>query len=237
MPVQRFYGQYVGLPHVFVPSPDAFGPFWPELATSRDGIRWSRVGHQPLIEAGEPGSFDCGMRRCARGIIERGDELWLYYGGWREDHGTSRQHRHMTTPCAAQRRAAAIGLAKLRLDGFVSLDAGEAEGTITTAPVRSAGPAITLRLLVNAATHGPGGYVAAEVLAADGTVLPGYSLAEADRFAGDAVAHELTWQGRPLALLARAAAGAGTIALRFRLRHASLYAYSCAGAPAAPSVQ
>ncbi len=226
MPVQRFYGQYVGIPHVFVPSPDPFGPFWPELATSRDGIRWTRVGHQPLIEAGEPGSFDCGMRRCARGIVERGDELWLYYGGWREDHGTSRQHRHMTTPRAAQRRAAAIGLAKLRLDGFVSLDAGEEEGTITTAPERIDRVAAPLRLLVNAVTHGPGGYVAAEVLAADGTVLPGYSLVEVDRFAGDSVAHELTWQGRSLGTIMRAVASVDTIALRFRLRRASLYAYA-----------
>src|SRR5919201_836204 len=78
MPVQLLHGHYVGIPHVFVPSPDPFGPFWPELAGSRDGIRWRRLGHQPLIPPGAPGSFDCGMRRCARGIVEGRDEMWLY---------------------------------------------------------------------------------------------------------------------------------------------------------------
>jgi hypothetical protein len=195
MPVQVFHGQYVGVVHVFVPSPDPFGPFWPELTASRDGVRWRRLndsGRQRLVHPGPAGSFDAGMIRCARGIVERGDELWLYYGGWREDHGASRQHRHMTTPREAQRQAAAIGLARLRLDGFVSLDAGDEDATLTTVPLPCAGQGLTL----NARVTRPGGYVVAEVLDEAGQPLAGYTRDDAIQFDGDDVRHACAWRER-----------------------------------------
>lgn len=194
MPVQVFGTHYVGIPHVFVPSPDPFGPFWPELAVSRDGIRWSRVGEtgqRCLIARGTAGSFDCGMIRCARGIIERGDELWLYYGGWREDHGTSRQHRHMTTSRDAQRNAAAIGLATLRRDGFASLDAGDAEGTLTTSPFVWTGERLTL----NARVTSTNGYVRAALVDKNGHTIPGFGASDMNPLTGDATQFHMTWSG------------------------------------------
>jgi hypothetical protein len=190
MPVQRYHGHYVGIAHVFVPSPDPFGPFWPELTHSRDGIRWRRLnerGRQRLLHPGPAGSFDSGMIRCARGIFERGDELWLYYGGWHEDHGVSRRHRHMTTPRAAQRRAAAIALARLRLDGFVSLDAGEAEGTLTTAPAPWSGAGLTVNARV-----APGGSIRVELLDEGGRVVPGFGRGASAALGGDSTRHRVT---------------------------------------------
>ena len=219
MPVHKYHGHYVGFVHVFVPSPDPFGPFWPELTHSRDGIRWRRLndhGRQRLVHPGPEGSFDSGMIRCARGLFERGDELWLYYGGWHEDHGVSRQHRHMTTPREAQRKAAAIGLARLRLDGFVSLDAGEREGTLTTAPFECAAE----RLTVNARVA-PGGHARVRVEAADGTPLPGLTEASAP-LAGDSTRHEVTWPGGTVAHLQ-----GERIRLRFELRAAELFSFTC----------
>jgi hypothetical protein len=239
MPVQRVAGHYVGIVHVFVPSPDPFGPFWPELTASRDGIRWRRLndgGRQRLIHQGEPGSFDAGMIRCARGIIERGDELWIYYGGWHEDHGVSRQHRHMTTPRAAQRRAAAIGLAILRRDGFVSLDAAAEAATLTTHPLPWSGEGLTL----NARVTAPAGYVTAALLdvgdvgdvgamadVPEGSghplpALPGYGDNECDTFTGDATQHRVTWRGSPGP---DSLAGA-QVAVRLTLRHAALYSFA-----------
>jgi hypothetical protein len=217
MPVQVFHDHYVGIPHVFVPSPDPFGPFWPELAASRDGIRWRRLGHQPLIPAGDPGSFDCGVRRGARGIVERGDELWLFYGGWHEDHGASRQHRHMTTPREAQRKAAAIGLATLRLDGFVSLDAGEAPGTLTTIPLTCRTDALSVNARVAA-----GGALRVELCDESGRPVTGLGLDDCDPLAGDAVAHRPTWQGR----WALGQLKGQRVRLRFVLQHAELYSFS-----------
>jgi hypothetical protein len=128
------------------------------------------------------------MIRCARGLFERGDELWLYYGGWHEDHGVSRQHRHMTTPREAQRKAAAIGLAKLRLDGFVSLDAGEDAASLTTAPLVCAAEHITVNARV-----APGGSVRVAVLRPDGRPLSGFDAEDGAPLAGDSTRHLVSW--------------------------------------------
>jgi hypothetical protein len=218
MPVQRYHGHYVGIAHVFVPAPDPFGPFWPELTHSRDGVRWRRLndgGRQRLLRPGPEGSFDGGMIRCARGFFERGDTLWLYYGGWHEDHGVSRRHRHMTTPRAAQRRAAAIGLATLRRDGFVSLDAGDAPATLTTAPFTwGSGD-----LRVNARIA-PDGEIAVAVLGGDGCEVAGFGLAACAPLGGDRTDHAVTWPGT-----APAGLRGERLRLRFRLRRAELFAY------------
>ncbi len=145
------------------------------------------------------------MIRCAGGVLERGDELWLYYGGWREDHGTSRQHRHLTTPREAQRQAAAIGLAKLRLDGFVSLDAGDAEATLTTVALTCSGDALTINARADA-----GGYVVAEILDEAGHAVSSHSNQTCDAFRADALD---PFRGR-------------RIKLRFHLKTAALYAFT-----------
>jgi hypothetical protein len=220
MPVHKYHGHYVGFAHVFVPSPDPFGPFWPELTHSRDGIRWRRLnhhGHQRLVHPGPAGSFDSGMIRCARGLFECGDELWLYYGGWHEDHGVSRQHRLMTTPREEQRKAAAIGLATLRLDGFVSLDAGDTEGSLTTAPFVCGAE----RLVVNARVA-TGGSIRIGVLAGDGRPLSAFALDSCAHMAGDSTRHTATWSsGGDLSRLR-----GERIKLRVYLRGAELFSFT-----------
>jgi hypothetical protein len=171
------------------------------------------------------------------GFVERDGQIWLYYNGWAGEHWETKAYRRAYNLglWAMGRRTSGTWLALLRQEGFLSLDAGEDEGTVTTVPeqleqlelVAQGERPAGARLIVNTRTHGPAGYVAAEVLGHDGAVVPGFSIAEADRFAVDAVAHEVTWQGKPLAALPRAQAG-GEITLRFRLRHASLYSYSLA---------
>jgi hypothetical protein len=227
MPVQRYHGQYVGITHPYVPSPDPFGPFWPELTHSRDGIRWRRLNHhgtQRLVHQGAEGSFDSGMIRCARGFFERDDSIWLYYGGWHEDHGVSRQHRHMTTSREAQRKAAAIGLATLRLDGFVSLDAplGGAEATLTMAAFTLAGDTVT----VNASIL-PGGSLRAALLHEDGCPVSGFDTAACTPLSGDSTRHTLRWTDEAaLSARSRCNLAGAKVKLRFHLNGASLYSYT-----------
>ncbi len=91
------------------------------IATSRDGsdwdLRWVYAG-EPMIPRGEDGTFDKDFIKPSSTIITRDDRHWLYYYGGNERHGTKEINHH---------RANSIGLASLRLDGFVSLNAGDKE--------------------------------------------------------------------------------------------------------------
>jgi hypothetical protein len=119
------------------------------------------------------------------------------------------------------RLASATELARLRVDGFVSLDAGGDKGSLTTAAETFA----PSTLLVNATTHSRAGSVAAELLDPSGVAIEGFTRAECDAFRGDSLAHGLTWRGRPAAAL-----GARPASIRFTLRYASLYSYELAAA-------
>ena len=56
--------------------------------------------------------------------VVRGDELWFYY--------TSAKYRR--TPAPAAPNQGAISLAVLRRDGFISFDADDKDGQLTTTP-------------------------------------------------------------------------------------------------------
>ena len=127
-----------------------------QLAASRDGRRWERVGdRQPFIPLGPPGSVDCGMIFTAKEPVVVGDELWFYYGAYDGEHGVAA-------------RTGTICLAKLRQDGYVSLDADESGGTVLTKPFVCAGEQLT----INADARG--GEVAVAVLDAQGREHAGY---------------------------------------------------------------
>src|SRR5213593_487196 len=83
----------------------------------------------------------------------------------------------------------AIGLARLRLDGFVSIDAGEAAGTLTTQPLRFADPA----LYVNA--DASRGELRIEVLEEAGAPVSGFTAADCVPLERDAVRHRVGWRG------------------------------------------
>ena len=59
-----------------------------QLATSRDGITWQRAGErQPFLRLGPPDAGDSRMIYAFTQPVPVGDELWIYYGGFR--HGIS----------------------------------------------------------------------------------------------------------------------------------------------------
>jgi hypothetical protein len=184
------------------------------LATSRDGdawdLQWVYAG-RPLVPRGPDGAFDKDLVLAASTIVTHDDRHWIYYAGGNERHGTE-----AVDPPVRFDRQHAIGLAHLRLDGFVALSAGAEPGTVTTRPFRLAGR----HLEVNVAA--PMGDVGVEVLDADGTPLEGFTggLAASAKQIDD-----LRWRpqwagGEDLAPLV-----GRTIRLRFRLCRARLYAF------------
>ena len=106
----------------------------------------------------------------------------------------------------------AIGLAKLRLDGYVSLGASFGGGSVTTVPVLPGGKELHL----NAAARF--GEIVVEVLGADGEPVAG-GISKA--MTGDRTDLMVVWPDKASNPLA----SGEPIQLRFKIRNARLYSY------------
>lgn len=207
-----YEGMYLGLLAVFHPAPPENVYLDIQLISSRDGRKWDRVGDRaPFIEIGRRDiDWDFGFHSPSSGPPVRvGDELWFYYSG--------RSYRHPIPGQGREPNHGAIGLAKSRLDGFVSMRAGAAPGSLTTVPLRFTSPG----LYVNASVAA-GGSVRAEALDESGNPIPGFSRNDCLPFAGDNVRQQVRWTAHEsLAPLA-----GRTVRLRFHLQQADLYSFS-----------
>lgn len=113
------------------------------------------------------------------------------------------------------------------MDRFVSLDAGQQEGQITTRPILLADQST---LLLNAVAN-PGGYVLTELLDDNGVPIPGFTRDDAIPFQDNAVFHPVAWrQQSDLAPLE-----GQSVQIRFILRQARLYAFRLCRPDAAAS--
>jgi hypothetical protein len=181
------------------------GPCFVELVSSHDGIHWTREEEPrpPLIALGAAGSWDDGMIFTARAPIVEGDTIKVWYGGFDQVHGSS-----------LPKTKGAIGLATLRKDGFASLDAGAALGTILTQPLTNAGGLLQLNY------RAVGGSIKVEVLDQNGNVLPGYAQTDCVPLTGDSVTQAVTWAAH-----SELPTGTPPLRLRFILQNASLYSF------------
>lgn len=230
MAVHNDGGQYVGLAQLYMRGTTHVLEF--ELAASRDGVNWTRV-HQgeKFIACGGHGEWDRFNNSISCRPVRVGDELWFYYGGrtYRhsgyggEDRGTedatSLRARvggtaagRKPTPQVFQGMRSAIGLAKLRLDGYVSLGASFGGGSVTTVPVLPGGKELHL----NAAARF--GEIVVEVLGADGEPVAG-GISKA--MTGDRTDLMVVWPDKASNPLA----SGEPIQLRFKIRNARLYSY------------
>ena len=186
-----------------------------ELAFSRDGIHWERIFPGRIaFPLGEPGSWDGEMVSVMAPFV-RGDQIWMYYGGWNHPYSLEAMKRVQEGWIErGQRMQRAIGLATLRLDGFVSLAAGRKMGTVTTKPLRLPGGS----LFVNADVPGE---LRAELLDSGGRTLPGFSLDDCKPIRSDGLRQRISWkQGHQLESLRGKA-----VRVRFQLRQGDLYAF------------
>ena len=180
----QFYGMaafpyedlYLGLLWVYHTDADTIDV---QLAWSRDGRQWQRSeARNAVIELGPAGSWDAGMILTVQSPIVLADEVRVYYSGWTGGHEEGEQ-------------TAAMGLASMRRDGFVSMDAGERWASLLTTPM-SCGRS----LLVNADCSD--GELRAALLDADGEPIRGLSAARCTPIQGDGLRHEVRWPGAEL---------------------------------------
>lgn len=172
---------------------------------SRDGFHWQRPMREAFIPVSETyGDWNWGNIQSAGGCcIVMGDQLWFYVSGRCGKKGS---------PASA---TSATGIAMLRRDGFASMDANTDGGQLTTRPVTFTGS----RLFINA--DAAKGEVRAELLDADGSVLPGFDAAQCKPVNTDGTLLAVTWEnGGDLAPLA-----GKTLRLRFHVRDARLFAF------------
>ncbi len=121
-----------------------------QLAASRNAKSWQRPLREPFIPTSpKRGDWDFGNNAMAKNPPLRvGDELWFYYSG--------RSTLHNEVP-----NTGAIGLGTLRVDGFVSVEAGSEPGTLRTRPIVLDGKELHINAEVD-----PGGWL--QVMSTDG---------------------------------------------------------------------
>ena len=185
-----------------------------QLISSHDGENWERAADRAVfLPSGRPYcDWDFGTTSVpGTSPVLIGDELWFHYSGRWNIHGS--QHPEHPQPRGAS--GGAIGVAKLRRDGFVSLDAGSEEAVVVTKPLVLKGDMLKINV------DCPDGSLSAEVLDENGDVITGFGRRECEPVATDNVNHRIQWRGeRSLRDL-----GGKNVQLRFSWRNGSLYSF------------
>jgi hypothetical protein len=202
-------GYYLG----FATLHDESGKFRIQLAHSADGIKWKRPWRTPWLDHGPAGAFDSNMVLGPAHPIVWEREMWFPYGGFPIPHDSTDQNWE-----------AAIGLATMRLDGFVSwrADANQT-GELATQPFKCEGD----RLFVNADAR-QGGSITVEVLDEAGKPVPGYEAAACRPLKGDTLAETGDGWVRWSAKENLKDVQGKTIQLRFTLADADLFSFRVA---------
>jgi hypothetical protein len=173
---------------------------------TRDGYHWHRPDRTAFLPVSEhKGDWNWGNVQSAGGcFLVVGDKLYFYYSGRAGVPGKGN----------GRGMGGSTGLAILRRDGFASLDATAAGGTLTTRPVRFTGK----HLFVN--VEAPAGELRVEVLDQRGRVVKGLSLADCMPVRADKTMQPVTWKNGSLADVA-----GKPVKFRFSLKRGGLYAF------------
>jgi hypothetical protein len=208
--------RYPFAPDVYLAFPAAFrlfkGPDWKaravntadgtfdvQFAASRDGVVWKRW-REPYVSAGRRDRMDLRIVSMGPGFVRRGPWLHQYFVGDVFTHGQPVvwDREPATRAEWMARDLGGIYCATQRVDGFVSMDAGNSGGTLTTLPLVFQGD----RLRLNIHTAGIGSARVA-LLAADGSPLPGFSAEDCEVICADAIDFDVRWKaGSDLTALA-----------------------------------
>ena len=175
------------------------------LGTSRNGkdfdLSWV-YAKEPFVPRGPDRSFDKAAVQPSSEIITLGDEHLIYYTGM--------YHQHHS-PASATTEMGKIGLAKLPLDRFICLRAGERVGSITTKPFKLEGN--TLEVNVDAKS----GWMTIQLLDENHKAITPFS----SKHTGvDDMRLTPEWESEDLSH-----AKGKTVRLMFTLQNAKLYAF------------
>jgi len=208
-----------------------------QLAFSRDGVIWKRVGGAGAMSHAELNS-DRNWSNATREAVfvpygKRdkdwdwgymtpyytpepiiiNDQIYFYYAGSNAKHWWTWTGDPPKKDPNAKPPKKGVGLATLRRDGFVSIDAGAEGGTMTTRMFLFLGDT----LVVNA--DASKGSITIEALGADGKPIKGFGREASVSLTTDNVRHALAWKGhRDLHQLQ-----GRPIRLRFHLTNARLF--------------
>ena len=178
-----------------------------ELGYSRDGFHFARPVHTPFMNVNETeGAWNWGNMQSVVGVpLIVGDSLYFYSSG--RQRNDIMWDSHTST-----------GLATLRRDGFVSMQATKQEGYLTTEKVTFDGR----YLFVNADVHAKGGKLLVEILDENGQPMEGYTKADCIAMQrADKTLQRITWKGHsdvsPLA--------GKSVRFKFYLTQGDLYAF------------
>ena len=212
--ISRYESRYIGFASMFYHTGRAWndrnhdGFHHVQMACSRDMRNWRRLGDRAPFIGPSPlgsGAYDTMQILGPSFPVPRGDQLWFYYSGLRH-----RWHPHKVSPDRA-----AICLATLRRDGFISLDADAELGAVTTVPFRWEGE----RLYLNA--DADNGEIRCELLDETGQPLPGYGREDSIPMTTDVVSLRVRWNEKECMPTGHAS----PVQLRIWLRDARLYSY------------
>jgi hypothetical protein len=199
-----YESMWIGFMRMMHTRPASYKQTTIELTASRDGRHWTRVGkREEFIPLGKPEDWDAHYHDAPAEPIPMGNELWVYYRSTRSGKSSDKQ-----THC--------IGLARLRRDGFVSLDAGRTPGTVVTRPLTFDGRS----LFINADVA-KDGYVKAELRDTSGKPIEPFVLGTCKPVTGDQLEARVSWEGGDA--IARPADT--SLRLAFELKNARLYAF------------
>ena len=209
-----YEGRYLGWLWVFERGDEGWVRADAELAYSRDGVRWQRIfPGEFILGRGEAGAWDSHLSIPVAPVVHQ-DRIRVYYWGENFPYGSDLRKVQAGWVEQGERKQRATGLATLRRDGFVSFEAGEQTGRLTTRNLRMSGN----RLILNADV---GGDLRVEILDTAGRPLSGFTSEACDPVSGDSLGHRVSWNGNTgLGGLRNRA-----LRLRFQLRDGNLYAF------------
>lgn len=210
-----------------------------QLAFSRNGLTWSRVGKHGAIPQREL-SRDKDWKQIALGAtfvpygrknvdwdwgtvspyftpdpIVVGDRIFFYYKAQNGRNWWTHTGDPPKLDPDAVRPTRGVGLATLRLDGFVSVETA-GQGTLTTKALVFIGDQIEVN------SDAAGGSIRVEAIDADGNVIDGFSKDDCTAITTDSVRHVLQWNDNADCHLLQAR----PIKLRFHLNKAKLYSFT-----------
>jgi len=183
------------------------------LSFSRDGFHWDRPEREAFIPAErKQGFWDRGYVQSVGGICTIvGDQLWFYYIGF------SGNNKKLNPEFAknGMHFNGSTGIAALRRDGFMSMQAGESGGVLTTRQVSFDGE----YLFVN--VNCPKGQLKVEILDKGNSVIAPFGAENCVPVSADSTIKQITWKGaKNLALLK-----GKPVRFRFRLANGELFSF------------
>jgi len=182
-----------------------------QLASSRDGKNWKRIGNRkPFLAPGEEGPWESKMILApAAPFFVVDDEIRIYYAAFNCTHYGSRWDE----------RKGAIGMATLRLDGFVGIQSdAEEEGYFISRPIELDGSDLEMEINADAS----GGYCRVEVLDLDCNPIRGFSHRDCVPLTEDRIRHTVRWNERS----SLGSAGKQEVYFRFRLKNAEIFSFT-----------